>query len=110
MSYKYEFNLTLTIHGDRLEDIDNGLVAAAGERLRARMTNPPTINGADVLRKQAKERDAERAAHDNATAHPDEAEPTVVIPDPPPQPHADEAGIPDGDAKVPGKKGWRRFV
>ena len=47
---------------------------------------------------------------DDQTAHPEDAEPSMVIPDPPPQPHADEAGVPNGDAKVPGKKGWRRFV
>jgi hypothetical protein len=44
------------------------------------------------------------------TAHPDDATASVVVPDPPPQPHADEVGVPNGDEKVPGKKGWRRFV
>lgn len=43
------FNLTVTVTGRSLQDIDDGLVAAAGERLRARMTNPPRLNGKDVL-------------------------------------------------------------
>lgn len=36
-----EFSLTVTVTGKSLEDVDNGLVQAAGERLRARMVNPP---------------------------------------------------------------------
>lgn len=36
-----KFSLTVTVEGTSLEDVDNGLVQAAGERLRARMLNPP---------------------------------------------------------------------
>lgn len=49
MSATYNFTLTLTISGDKLEDIDSALAAAAGERLRARMLTPPKLNGVDVL-------------------------------------------------------------
>lgn len=43
-----EFNLTLTIKGDSLDQVDSALTEAAGQRLIARMQNPPNINGMHV--------------------------------------------------------------
>lgn len=42
-TFTKKFTLTLTVEGTRLQDIDDGLVEAAGERLKARMTNPPKM-------------------------------------------------------------------
>lgn len=36
-----KFQLTLTVEGSSLEEIDHELMQAAGERIRARMVNPP---------------------------------------------------------------------
>lgn len=35
---KKEFVLTVTVTGDSLQDVDNGLIEAAGERLKARIS------------------------------------------------------------------------
>jgi hypothetical protein len=48
-NFSVKFSLTVTVEGASLQDIDNGLVQAAGERLAARMQNPPRLNGVDVL-------------------------------------------------------------
>jgi hypothetical protein len=40
---KLEFELTVKIKGNSLEDVDNGLIQAAGQRLLARLTSPPQI-------------------------------------------------------------------
>ena len=40
-----EFVLTLTIKGNSLQEVDDALMKAAGERLMARLVNPPKING-----------------------------------------------------------------
>lgn len=45
-----EFSLTVTVKGHSLQDIDDALVRAAGERLMKRMVNPPTLNG-ETLKK-----------------------------------------------------------
>lgn len=39
---KIEFELTVKIRGASLDEIDNGLIQAAGQRLMARMSNPPS--------------------------------------------------------------------
>lgn len=48
-NFTVKFSLTVTVEGSSLQDIDNGLVQAAGQRLAARMPNPPRLNGADVV-------------------------------------------------------------
>lgn len=40
-SFTKEFTLTVTIKGSNLHDVDNGLVEAAGERLKARILANP---------------------------------------------------------------------
>ncbi len=48
---KIKFTLTVTIEGESLEQVDDGLVEAVGQRLMARMENPPTLNGQPVVGK-----------------------------------------------------------
>jgi hypothetical protein len=40
-TFTKEFCLTVTIKGENLHDVDNGLIEAAGERLKARIVNNP---------------------------------------------------------------------
>lgn len=44
-----KFTLTLTIEGESLQEIDDQLVQAAGERLMVRMVNTPTLNGEPLV-------------------------------------------------------------
>lgn len=48
-NFQVEFTLTVTVKGNSLQSIDDGLVQAAGERLAARMTRPPTLNGQPIV-------------------------------------------------------------
>jgi hypothetical protein len=41
--YKYTFELILRITGDALQEIDDGLIQAGGERLKARMNSNNVI-------------------------------------------------------------------
>jgi hypothetical protein len=68
MSYK--FSLTVTIDGDSLQSLDEQLVSCAGERLRARMVNPPKFNGADIM----------APVVPTVSVHPAPAVPTVAVP------------------------------
>jgi hypothetical protein len=47
--FDVEFSLTVVVKGRSLQDIDNGLVQAAGQRLAARMVNPPSFNGNSIV-------------------------------------------------------------
>lgn len=48
-TFTKKFSLTLTVEGASLDDIDNGLVAAAGERLQARMREKIKVNGEPIV-------------------------------------------------------------
>lgn len=43
-----EFTLTVTVRGKSLNEIDDGLVEAAGQRLQARISKKLTMNGAEI--------------------------------------------------------------
>lgn len=71
-TFTKKFTLTLTVEGTRLQDIDDGLVEAAGERLKARMTNPPS---------NLTFREAVRPGNDSASAGAVHASTSTVVRD-----------------------------
>ena len=53
------FTLTVTVTGNSLSEVDDALCAAAGERLLARLQNPPKLNGQVLHRGETVDRKEE---------------------------------------------------
>lgn len=58
---KLEFELTVKIKGTSLEDVDNGLIQAAGQRLVSRMSTVPNIS---IGEKKSSQEDLPRKLHE----------------------------------------------
>lgn len=69
-----KFTLTVTVEGESLQEIDDALCRAAGERLMARMTNPPsltpTIKRGEVVHREASVKVDEHRASEGAAPAP----------------------------------------